>query len=231
MMNNNINVHEGHRARMRRRFRETGFEGFNDHEILEMLLYYACPRKDMNEIAHELINRFGSIAGVLDADYEELITVKNITENSATLFKMIPKFLPVYYNSRSEGVIYNSCDKLMSLFEPYFVGLTHEEFRLACFDSNLRVLSNILIASGSPSASEFSMRKIIAEVLRTNAVSAVIAHNHPRSDSLASREDQEATRQISFILKHLDVQLVDHIIVIENRSISLRQLGYITIFN
>ncbi len=231
MMNNNVNLHEGHRARMRKRFRETGFEGFNEHEILEMLLYYACPRKDMNEIAHELMNRFGSIAGVLDADYEDLITIKNITENAATLFKIIPKFLPVYYNSRSEGVVYDNCDKLKSLFEPYFVGLTHEEFRLACFDSNLRVLSNILIAAGSPTSAEFSMRKIVSEVLRTSAVSAVIAHNHPRSDSLASLEDQEATRNISFILKNLDVQLVDHIIVIENRSVSLRQLGYITIFN
>ncbi len=230
-MNNNINVHEGHRARMRKRFRETGFDGFNEHEILEMLLYYASPRKDMNEIAYELINRFGSIAGVLDADYEDLITIKNITENSATLFKMIPKFLPIYYNSRSEGIIYDSCDKLKSLFEPYFVGLTHEEFRMACFDSNLRVLSNILISTGSPTAAEFSMRKIVAEALRTSAVSVVLAHNHPRSDSLASIEDQDATRKISFVLKNLDVQLVDHIIVIENRSISLRQLGYITIFN
>lgn len=229
-MNEKVNLHEGHRARMRKRFRETGFDGFTEHEVLEMILFYTCPRKDTNEIAHTLINKFGNFAGVIEAEYDDLLSVKNITENTATLFKMIPKFLPVYYNLRSDGVIFDSMDKIMRMFEAYFVGLTHEEFRIACFDNNLRMLSNILISSGTPTSSDVNMRTIVKEVLRTNATSAIICHNHPRCDTLASPEDREATKNISLILHKLDVQLTDHLIVTEGHTISLRQMGYVNLF-
>lgn len=229
-MNDKINLHEGHRARMRKRFRETGFDGFTEHEILEMILFYTCPRKDTNELAHILINKFGNFAGVIEAEYEDLLAVKNISENTATLFKMLPKFLPVYYNSRSEGVIFDSMDKINRMFEAYFVGLTHEEFRLACFDNNLRMLSNTLISSGTPTSSEVNMRTIVKEVMRTNATSAIICHNHPRCDTLASPEDREATKNISYVLHHLDVILTDHLIVTEGHTLSLRQMGYVSLF-
>ena len=229
-MSDKINVHEGHRARMRKRFRETGFDGFNEHEILEMLLFYACPRKDTNELAHRLINKFGGFAGVLEAEYDDLMTISNITENTATLFKMIPKILPAYYNSRSEGVIFDSLDKIMRMFEPYFVGLTHEELRLACFDTNLRMLSNILVSSGTQYSTDINIRTIVKEVLNTNAVSAVICHNHPRCDTTASVEDREATKEISLVLNKLNVNLIDHIIITEERTYSLRQYGYMSLF-
>ncbi len=225
-----INVHEGHRARMRQRFRETGFDGFTEHEILEMLLFYTCPRKDTNELAHLLINKFGNFAGVIEAEYDDLMTIKGITENTATLFKIIPKVLPIYYNSRSENIVFDTIEKTMRMFEPYFVGLTHEEFRLACFDNNLRMLSNILISSGTTTSSEVAMRKIVKEVLRTNAVSAVICHNHPRCDTVASAADREVTKNISFMLSQLNVSLTDHIIITEERTYSLRQYGYMTLF-
>lgn len=229
-MNEKVNLHEGHRARMRKRFRETGFDGFTEHEILEMILFYTCPRKDTNELAHILINKFGNFAGVIEAEYDDLLSIKNITENTATLFKMIPKILPVYYNSRSDGVIFDSMDKITQMFEAYFVGLTHEEFRIACFDNNLRMLSNILISSGTPTSSDVNMRTIVKEVMRTNAASAIICHNHPRCDTLASPEDREATKNISLVLHKLDVQLTDHLIVTEGRTISLRQMGYVNLF-
>ena len=82
--------HEGHRARMKARFLKEGFQNFADHEIMEFLLYYAMPRKDTNEIAHALIERFGSLSAVFDAPYEELMEIKGIKEHSATLIKLIP---------------------------------------------------------------------------------------------------------------------------------------------
>lgn len=230
-MDKKVNVHEGHRARMRKRFRETGFEGFNEHEIIEMLLFYACPRKDTNALAHTLINEFGSIAGIMDADYEELIKIKNITENTATLFKIIPKFLPFYYNSRSKEQVYSDCDTLKEMFSTYFVGLTHEEFRLACFDNNFHMISNILISSGAPSSASVNIRKIIEEALRTKAAFTAIAHNHPKGDSLASAEDIEATRHINEAMGLIEVELIDHVIVAENCAVSMRQMGYKTIFS
>lgn len=229
-MENKNNIHDGHRARMRKRFRETGFNGFNDHEILEMLLFYTCPRKNTNDIAHQLINKFGSFAGVLEAEYDDLVNTKNISENAAILFKIITKALPAYYNSRSEGVVFDTIEKIMRMFEPYFVGLTHEELRLACFDSNFRMLSNILVSSGTQYSTDIDLRTIVSEVLRTNAASAVICHNHPRSDETASAEDREATKQISHVLKMINVELIDHIIITEERTYSLRQYGYMSLF-
>ena len=85
MGNNNVNLHEGHRERMRKRFRETGFDGFEEHQIIEMLLFYVCPRKDTNELAHILINRFGCIAGILDASYDDLTSIPGISENTAVI--------------------------------------------------------------------------------------------------------------------------------------------------
>ncbi len=89
-------IHDGHRDRMREKFRKTGFEGMHPHEMLEMLLFYSVPRKDTNEMAHQLISRFGSLAGVLEATEDQLVNVGGISQNSATLIKMI---IPFYRNT------------------------------------------------------------------------------------------------------------------------------------
>lgn len=228
--NKKINLHEGHRERMRKRFRETGFDGFDEHQIIELMLFYSCPRKDTNELAHNLINKFGGIAGILDASYDELTSVAGVSENTATLFKIIPKFLSIYYNSRSDGKVYDDSQKLIELFKPHFVGLTHEEFRLACFDNNLRLLSNLLISAGGPSSSPFDMRKIVEEAFRTKASSIAVAHNHPKGLPNPSNEDICATKYISRTMKALDITLLDHIVIGERSCSSVRILGYMNIF-
>ena len=231
MGNNNVNLHDGHRARMRKRFRETGFDGFEEYQIIELLLFYTCPRKDTNELAHTLINKFGSLAGIFDASYEDLTSISGVSENTAILFKIIPKCLPVYYNSRSDGMVYDNSDKLKNLFKPYFVGLTHEEFRIACFDNNLHLLSNILISTGGPSSSPFDMRKIAEEIFRTKASSVAVAHNHPKGIPNPSADDVCSTRFINQTLKALGVSLLDHIIIGERSDASIRQLGYMNVFD
>ncbi|MCM1024247.1 MAG: hypothetical protein NC395_09335 [Prevotella sp.] len=226
-----VNLHEGHRARMRERFRKSGFKDFNDHQIIELLLFYTCPRIDTNELAHTLMNKFGSIAGVFDASYEDLVSVKGISENTATLFKIIPGFLPIYYNSRSDGKVYDDLEKLKELFKPHFVGLTHEEFRLACFDNNLRLVSNVLISAGSPSSSPFEMRKITEETFKAKSSYIAIAHNHPKGVPSPSDEDVSATRIINTAMKNLGISLLDHIIVGERSVVSMREMAYINVFD
>ncbi len=225
-----VNVHAGHRARMRERFRKCGIDGFNEHQIIELLLFYTCPRKDTNELAHTLINKFGSIAGVMNADYEELTAINGISENTATLFKFIPQFLHIYYSSNTSGTSYDNLDKLKNLFKPYFVGLTHEEFRLACFDNNLRVVSNVLISTGSPSGTSVEKRKIVEEIVRAKSTTVAIAHNHPRGIPTPSQNDIAATRTICSELKAIDVKLLDHIIVGELSVISMREMAYMNVF-
>ncbi|MDE7303579.1 MAG: hypothetical protein K2N60_09725 [Oscillospiraceae bacterium] len=226
-----VNLHEGHRARMRERFRKSGFKDFNDHQIIELLLFYTCPRIDTNELAHKLVNRFGSIARILDASYEDLMEIKGISENTATLFKIIPNFLPVYYNSLTSSNTYENVERLKELFKPYFVGLDHEEMRLACFDNNIRCISNVQISSGSPSSSPFEMRKIAEEVFKAKASYAVIAHNHPKGTPVPSESDIAATRFISDTLRAFNVKLFDHIIVGERSALSMKEMAYINIFD
>ena len=229
---NNANVHDGHRERMRLRFRETGsFDGFSEHEIIEMLLFYTHPRRNTNEIAHELINRFGSIAGIIEAEYHDLIKVKYITDGAATLFKMLPKFLPVYYNSKNNGMIYDNSQKLIALFEPYFVGLAHEEFRAAYFDNKLALIRNVALDSGDTSGTAVNIRKLVEIALRENAATVAIAHNHPKTASKPSSGDFNTTQQIIDVLKPMKIDFLDHIIVGEDKTISLRDAAYIKFLN
>ncbi len=228
------NLHEGHRARLRASFRKSDFTGFNEHQIVELLLFYCCPRKDTNELAHILINKFGSLAGILDAKYEELESVSGISENAATLFKIIPKILPIYYNAHfndEDEIMYNNTDKLKELFQSCFVGLTHEEFRIACFDNNLRLINNVLISKGSPSSAPVEMRKIIEEVIKADATSLVIAHNHPKGSPSPSTADMAVTREISDAMRSIRVSLLDHIIVGESSVISMNEMAYINVFD
>lgn len=225
-VNEKSKLHEGHRDRLRKRFRETGFDGFTDHEIIEMLLFYACPRRDTNEIAHILINKFGGIAGVIEADYEELITVNYITETAATLLKMIPKLMPIYSNSKNSNMEYNNTDKLKDLFEPYFVGLTHEEFRIACFDNNLKLLKNVAVSNGDPTGAPVDIRRLVEIALREKAASIAIAHNHPNASPKPSNQDIMTTQTIIEVMHNIRIGFLDHIIIGKNETLAMKESAY-----
>lgn len=229
---NKKGIHEGHRERMRKRFREAnGFDGFEEHQILELLLFYAIPRRDTNEMAHILINRFGSIAGVMDADYDELTELSFINENAATLLKILPSLISVYYNSYSSGILYDNSEKMKNLFKPFFAGLNHEEFRVACFDPKLELLANERICAGGPTSSKVDMRRLMSIVIKSNATSVAIAHNHPKGDPVPSAADIMATKEIDAAMNSIDVALLDHIIVGERRTLSMKDTLYMNFLN
>lgn len=227
----NDNIHSGHRQRMRSRFLETGFAGFEPHQVIEMILFYTCPRKDTNELAHRLINHFGSVAGILDADVSELTAISGITENTAVLFKIITKTLPLYYNTRTENIVIDSTAKLKELFIPYFVGLDHEEFWVACFDNNLKLISNKMLFSGSVSASAVNTRTVVEFVIKSKSSMTAFAHNHPKGSAAPSTEDIRTTRMVNDIFKGLGITLMDHIIVGAANTVSMRESTCLTIFD
>ncbi len=228
---NTNNVHDGHRQRMRNRFIETGFKGFEPHQIIEMLLFYACPRKDTNELAHMLIKKFGSLAGIFDASVQDLMSVNGISENAAVLFKMIPKCVPLYFESKTEDEVYDNTDKLKELFRPWFVGVSREEFRIACFDNNLKLINNRLASDGGPSASAVDMRKLVEIVMLDNTSLIAIAHNHPSGFPIPSKDDIMVTRIINTTMKTIGVTLLDHIIVGANQVVSMKESALINIFD
>ncbi len=222
---------EGHRGRVRERFLKSGLDGFAPHEILELLLFYAIPRQDTKKMAHELIDRFGSVSGVFDADVSELTQVKGVTENAAVLFRLIPKILSVYYTEQSKGVSYTNTDMLASLFRPCFVGEATEKFLIACFDSSLRLLGITEISRGTSAYAAVEMRKIMSAVLNKECAMAAVAHNHPNGSPKPSDEDIAVTRRINELLAAVDVRLMDHIIIGRSMTYSMRDGGDLSIFD
>ncbi len=222
MSNNNGAIHDGHRNRMREKFRKNGFVGMSEHEILEMLLYYSIPRKDTNEIAHALINRFGSLAGVLEANEDQLVQVDGVTANSATLIRML---LPIY-NEYSKEI--NRLPKLSSpdgcgeFLKNHYAGKQKESVVLVCLDGACRVLCVEDICDGDATNVVVNVRKIIETVMRRPKTTAVIlAHNHPGGLALPSRDDINATIELKKILGAMEINLVDHFIVNDEDYISM----------
>lgn len=217
-------LHSGHRERLKKRFLETGITGFNDHQIMELLLFYAYPRVDTNDKAHELINRFGSIPGILNAPYEELIRDGLLTESAAALIKLILNIIPIYCNTHSKGREYDDSEKLKTLFEPYFIGLDHEELHMACLDSQLRLVDYRIISKGGMTSSKVDVRKLVEAAISARSVNIAIAHNHPNSSPEPSSEDIYFTRNLHMVLNAMEINLTDHIIAGENKSVSLRDI-------
>ncbi len=225
------NVHEGHRQRMRERFIAEGFNGFSQHQILEMLLFYACPRIDTNEIAHALIDTFGSIGGVFDADVEALTKVKGVNFNAAVLFKMIAKCQPVYYKYHAEAMAYDNTEKLKQLFLSCYVGESRECFIVACLDNSLRLAECKILCYGSPSSAPVDMRRLAEMVIRSKCAYIAVSHNHPKGSAAPSAEDIAVTRRIKTFMQNMDVRVLDHIIVGANGAVSMREGAVMDIFD
>ncbi len=215
-------VHEGHRNRVRDKFRKSGFAAMNPHEILEMLLFYSVPRKDTNEIAHELINHFGSLSGVLEASEDELVKIKGISENSAILIRMMLPLFNEYSKDTSRQKKLNTPEECGKYFVSRFKSFDKETVMVACFDSANRVICVEEICEGDATTVQINIRKIIELIMKYPKVtSIIIAHNHPNGIALPSREDLNTTQELKRTLGAMGVNLIDHIIVIDDDYISM----------
>ncbi len=218
-------MHEGHRKRMKERYKnDGGFENFAQHEILEMLLYSTIARGDTNPIAHELIAKFGNIANVFDADPEQLKQVRGIGESSAYLLSMIPHLSRVYNQTKWDRKIMLGTTDLAGQYAiNLFIGKTHEEFRVICLDSNRQVFYQGVVAQGTINEVQTYPRLVVAEVLKHNAQNVILTHNHPNGSVFPSESDLNATQQLVTALDAIGVHVLDHIIVSGNQYYSLAE--------
>ncbi|MDR0992419.1 MAG: hypothetical protein LBL87_05950 [Ruminococcus sp.] len=225
-------LHIGHRDKMRRRLFEQGLSAFAPHEVVEMLLFYTIPRQNTNEMAHKLLDKFGSIGALFDAPLDVLLE-NGVSENTAALFKIIPQCLPIYYASVSENVVYDNPSKLKKLFLYQYPGKRDEELRLACFTQKLGLIDNHVytISTGGKLFTEVNMRKIVETIIKTDASLVAISHNHPGGIPEPSKPDIFSTRNISRTLKSIDVYLLDHIIVGRSSAFSMREHNIIGAFD
>lgn len=208
---------------MKQRFLRDGLRGFEPHQILEMLLFYAIPRKDTNGIAHELLGTFGSLAGVLKADYDDLLEVKGMTPGAAALIRFSGQLVREYYDSDlSKDMILDSTDKMGKYILPKFFGEVNEKVLLVCLDNKCKVLHCSFVSEGSMNATEIHVRRILEQAIRTHATAVVIAHNHPSGFALPSIEDQQSTKALVNALYVAGIQLVDHLVVADDDYVSMR---------
>ena len=219
-------IHEGHRQRKKEQFRRHGLDAFADHEILELLLYYAIPRQDTNPIAHRLLDRFGSLEDVFTASLSELTQVEGVGESAATLIRLL---LPLCRRVRTSGtkheIILNSRENVGAYFIELFLGEKQEVFYEACLDAKGKLLSCFRLAEGSADNVSVNIRKVIENALNANASHVIIAHNHPSGIALPSSADNQTTLQIKRALDGIGVRLVDHIIIADGDFVCLRDNG------
>ena len=207
--------HQGHRERVRNRFETKGITAFEDHEALEMLLFYAIPQRDTNQLAHNLIEEFGSLAGVFDAPISALENVKGIGYNAAVLIKLMPEIYTKYLASKAritESVL-DTVDKVGKFCIAQLSGYDHEVVLVACLDNKLRVKKHFIISEGDTDNALIDMKKIVGCVVNTNATSIIIAHNHPAGVAAPSGKDVETMRTISNTLHKLNIRFTDSIVV------------------
>lgn len=216
------NEHSGHRSRMRERFLHTHFDGFEAHQILEMILFYVYPRTDTNPLAHRLLEKFGSIAAIFDSPVDALVDA-GLTKNAATFLVMLPDISRVYLDDRNNNdskII--DFERLGDYFAPKFIGRDEEVMILLLADAKGKEVYCGVVSKGSFHASEAPVRKIVDLAMRYNAATAVIAHNHPSGVALPSKADLSATKAVSQALDLVGVMLYDHIIVSDDDFVSLR---------
>ena len=217
-------VHDGHRERLKNRFINYGLDSFESHQVLELLLFYAIPRKDTNPLAHELLNTFGNLPTVLDASVKDLCKVKGISEHSATLIKLCGEMLRRYEHEIQSGVKAFAClDEIGAYLQPRFRGEQREMSILVCLNNRSELLGAPILSTGGLVSTEAKLREIIEQSVIHQATRVVLAHNHPAGFATPSGADISTTRRIIDSLKIVEVEVVDHMIFAKDDYISLRQ--------
>ena len=216
------NPHKGHRQRMLKKYTEHGIDCFEEHEILEILLFSAYTRRNTNDIAHDLIKRFGSLEGVLNAGYENLCDVENVGPNAAAMISFFRDFAVRHSTLDHSGVVLNNSTVLRSFCHDLLRGHTIEVAHALYLDSSYTLISESQVSRGVTNKVEFDMKQIVAKAIKNKCDHVVIVHNHPGGVLAASVADVAATRRTANALKELGIELVDHIIVNEESAYSMR---------
>lgn len=212
------NPHNGHRQRVRDKFMSDGnLDSFAEHNILEFLLFYSVPRSDTNELAHSLIDKFGSLRGVFDAPYEALTSVDGIGENSAVLLKLIPALAKTYTSQQTSDIKFiKSTADAAAYLKPKFLTMKNEALLMICMNKSDKILKCSVISNGGIDYTQVDVRNILFDILSCHATEIILAHNHPGGLCIPSKGDVEMTRMIANTLINTGTTFRNHIIIADN---------------
>ena len=214
--------HEKHRERLKEKFLEFGLDGLEDHELVELLLFYAVPRQNTNEIAHRLINEYGRISDILEADTENLMKIKGISKHSAVLFKLILASVNKYMNEQND--IANAMltpQNIDKYIKNLFYGHTNEVAYALLLDKECVVKKVKKLSTGTVNAAPIYPREVVKLAVNEKYPYILLAHNHPNGNAMPSQNDLKITKTIELALNFVEVRLVDHVIVSGEKVISL----------
>lgn len=224
-----MSVHEGHRQRMRRQLKTSGMDSLSDVQVLEVLLYYAIPRADTNPIAHRLLERFGSLSGVLEAAPDELLKIDGMGDTAAQLICLIPQLERRHFIDRSgKANILNSTSKCGQYLVPFFHGEQEEVVYLLCLDAKCKALCCVPVHRGSITVASISVRKIV----QTRAQSERLPRSFWRTTTRAATRCRVPRIWIprarcKQLCRRSVLLLADHIIVADDDFVSLADDGYL----
>jgi len=217
----NKNIHAQHRKRMKEKYKLHGIDIFQNHEILEFALFYAVPRKNTNEIAHKLLDKFGSLAGVLESPVLALQEVDGIGQEAALFIKLLLDIARVYLEEkRSSKNICNSKDELISRLCAKFVGRENEVSAMILVDAKNKILYNGIVSKGCHNSVDVYLRRIVELIVLYNAAGVVFAHNHPSGIALPSKNDIVTAKKLKNTFNTMNVEFIDNLIVVENDFVS-----------
>ena len=216
--------HKGHRQRMRERVQSYGLDSLAEHEALEYVLYLTNAQKDTNGIAHDLIDRFGDFAAVLEASEEELCTVEGVGPSTARMLHLLPQISRYYGRSRTSTTrCIKTTEQMGSYLMAKFAWSDYERAMLVSLDSRKRV--------GTSDRVSLDIKNVVAAAIKGGTDAVVLCHNHPNGVALPSLEDMDATGSIARALGLVNVHLLDHFILTDTEYFSMRDANRLPIYD
>lgn len=218
-----------HRTRLREKFKKSGAEGLHDYELLELLLTFSIPRRDVKPVAKTLIAHFGSLSAVMDAGQQELEELKGVGSMSASLIRLVKEMYRTYLAQKmKERDVLSSPDAVLDFVRLTLSGLKHETFMVIYINVKNEVIDHTFLQEGAVDNVAVYPRRIIESALSHHASAVILVHNHPSGNPSPSNEDKELTREIAQAASTLDIRVLDHIIVGKDGYFSFMEEGLLS---
>ena len=224
-----MSVHEKHRERLDKKVRENGLEALEPHEQLEHILFAVIPRGDTNATAHRLLEKYVTIAAVLNADAEELMKIEGVGKRCATFLTTLPSLLGIAERSliSDTPIMLDTSEKISDFAKTYFYGKLNEEAYLFCLNSTYRLLAVTRISRGAPDETYVYPAQVVSQALRDKACTAVMVHNHPCGEVKPSNGDVLLSRALARAFEAVQIKFADSMIITEKEFFSMREMGYL----
>ena len=224
-MNENEKTHEGHRKRMWKKYLEHGIRVFEEHELLEMLLFILLPRVNTNETAHKLIDKFGSLQGVLTASLDSLESTKGLGHNSATVLKFIGDLTEYVSCKKPAGVKLDSFSDIIGFCIDRYRNIPYECISFYLLDKSLTLIYKEDFEIKNQNEASFNYGEVIKQAALFNAHAVLLSHNHPNGSSYASNIDITVTRNLNSLLNFMNIKFIDHVVIHNEQGYSMRKSG------